>query len=714
MLNKIQSLFLNKKYDLISLYLFLFFAVAYFFASFLSNGYYQHDEVGHLINARRFWNDPFCIFTAWAKPGLKFILILPSLFGNTAILIICCFITAGIGLLTNKLVHLLEVGNRYIAQIISSTLVLTVQLSFRAYSETFAAFFIILTVYLYYKERYLLAAFFSSYLYLIRPESAIISMVLGVLFLTKRKYIPFLLLGWSPIFYALMLWIKTGDPLFIFQEVANNSENIKFRQVGFFHYWKFFPAIAGTIPAILLFIGYFQLSYNKKEIIPNLKKLHLPYLWFTIIFVFYCLSVSEWFPWLNQLANSRALVILTPFIGLFGAFGLANFKNLQLSNKIIIGGVLAIYTYITHEYLSFKYNDIVFTDPDPARYQAAILLLLLFLIPLFKKNKAVIFSWAVVALMVVDNIRAIEPYKLSDEDKTMKKVVSWYHRNNLTDRTTLANHALFFHFSDEYPNNNVIQTDSLGQYPQLLMRFLKKAKPGSIIIWDSHYNDREIYKMDVKLSYLLDRPHQYRMLSTFISPSDQYKFKVVNFEKVANEDPDYEKALSLYNEKKFQESGNLFLKVYTNQPQNYGAITYRGLCLLNLNTVDAAYNLLSTAISLNPDYETALFSRGQLLLQYGKVEEASKDLTKVVSLNNKNIQALFYLGNIELSLKKYSSAIYYYAEVLKLNNKIPDAYFNVANSQLGLGQAANACANFQKAVELGHAAAAEQIKIHCK
>ena len=147
MIGKLKGLISSKNYDVYTTSLFIIFVLVYFFSSFFSDGYYQHDEVGHLLNARGFWRNPYVIFSAWAKPGLKFVLIFPSLLGNQGILVVCCLITAGIGLYTNKLVHHLNIGNRYVAQIIASTLVLTLQLSFRAFSETFSAFFIILVLY---------------------------------------------------------------------------------------------------------------------------------------------------------------------------------------------------------------------------------------------------------------------------------------------------------------------------------------------------------------------------------------------------------------------------------------------------------------------------------------------------------------------------------------------------------------------------------------
>src|SRR5688572_22913396 len=60
--------------------------VYYFVVSRISTGYYQHDEVGHLMQILGFWRSPLVYLTdPWSRGGYKLLYAIPTLFGYYAI-----------------------------------------------------------------------------------------------------------------------------------------------------------------------------------------------------------------------------------------------------------------------------------------------------------------------------------------------------------------------------------------------------------------------------------------------------------------------------------------------------------------------------------------------------------------------------------------------------------------------------------------------------
>ena len=164
------------------------FTGLYFGLSYLSEGYFQDDEVGHFVTAYEFWKDPFSIFTYWSRPGFKILYVIPALFGIKGVHLIASLIAGGTAYLASLLAKEYGVQNRILALVLCGFQPLFYQISFRTYAEIAGAFLLVLMLVFYNRKQFVFSAIVSSYLFSVRQELVILSLLLGVAFLWRREY----------------------------------------------------------------------------------------------------------------------------------------------------------------------------------------------------------------------------------------------------------------------------------------------------------------------------------------------------------------------------------------------------------------------------------------------------------------------------------------------------------------------------------------------
>ena len=120
--------------------------VIYFILSKYSVGYYQDDEIGHFVNAKKFWINPSVILGNWPKPGYKIFLVLPSLIGFDAVSITNAFIAAVTVYFTYRLIKILKIEFAFFGALLLAFQPLFFDLSFRSYAEIFTALLFLLLI----------------------------------------------------------------------------------------------------------------------------------------------------------------------------------------------------------------------------------------------------------------------------------------------------------------------------------------------------------------------------------------------------------------------------------------------------------------------------------------------------------------------------------------------------------------------------------------
>lgn len=518
------SIFESVEFDQRTYFLVLLaLGLLYIFFSYRSTGVYQDDEIGHFMNSQKFWSDPSSILTYWNRPGFKLVYAIPALFGVKAVHLTSIFLT----LLTCHFTYLLakqyELKNNLLTAILFGLQPMVLQLSFRTYSEVLAGFLITLMLLAYLREKFILSALAATYLFTVRQEYAAIALIMGGFFLYKRRLLPFLILGLSPVILNIMGWMKTGHALWLFQDYLPIGQYQQVQKPGFFHFWKMFEPTFGTIPAVLFLLGFFSFGQRRTELKHHFARYHALYIIFTVIFVIQCLLTST-FVTSPSPGLSRYLVPLAPVVALFATIGFERiWTQDQSTRNLTIFFFLALSVLVVTT-LSHKHNHYVFTPEED--FSKAIVLglftITIFACLAFKiKAKALVL---VTALLITSHtLYAEKPIPKSPEYQAVEDLARWYQNQGFEDRVLLFNHSVFYYTLGKAMNR------ADPKFPGLYMKTLREAPAGAIAIWDTHYSYRPSFKMDVKFEFFKNNP-DYKFLKQFNASNKRYTALV--FEKI--------------------------------------------------------------------------------------------------------------------------------------------------------------------------------------
>lgn len=496
--------------------------IVYYLYSTNSTGFYQDDEIGHYRNIRAFWSDPFSIMGNQPKPGWKILLVLPGLFGFPGVLVAHCAITALTVVATYYLGRALRIKNSSVIAILLAVQPLFLQLSFRSYSEITAAGVAVLMVLWFAQEKYILAALTSSYLFSIRQEFALVSIGLGILLLMKRKWIPFLLLAWTPVVLGIIGWLHTGNIMWLLDDMRRIGLGVEVPHKPFWHYFETYIFIVGPITLTLFITGYWSFLSPIEKWKENLSRYGFLYFTFTSMFAWGVISAWDALNFGANPGHWRYLLSISPFTAVFTGIGLNAFFDERKSRYSYIA--LVIVTILVLLFLSKESNGLTLLPTKEFikfGFVFAIGLCYIFFMTL-RVLPAKTFVLALLVLAVVYTFYTEKPRKLDTEALTVKQASAWYSaQREFTTRPLLANHVLLRYFSD-------IDINDRQRDMSLQKKTLEAAPRGSICVWDSHYGNSQ-FGGDVPQEYFNDNP-RFKFLQQFIS-SDE-RFGVLIFEKV--------------------------------------------------------------------------------------------------------------------------------------------------------------------------------------
>jgi hypothetical protein len=490
--------------------------LGYFILSFYSDGFYQDDEIGHYQSMRGFWLDPLSILGNWQKPGFKILYVVPAALGYNVLLISNALTTALVAYAASVLAREVGVKARLAVFGFVAFQPLLYQLSFRTYSELSTALLLTLLVISLYREYDIISALLATYLFTIRQELALIAVILGVLFLFKKKWIPFLLLGASPVLLVFLGWLKSGDWMWFFNDVFFKGVESKFVRHGFFHYFKLCPFIVGHGITGFILLGLFGGLFENDWKAYYRRFRHG--LWVGgVYFLIHCLFTSPWIDLSASAGNLRYILVISPLVAVLAGEGWQRLWQIDSRKMNLVFGIFGAYLLINAVFLSYEYNYVVLLSEKTYMYTgvAVLTLLLSVLLSRIKITSYLVSTIVLVAVIAVTTLYTEPPKKNSEENKTVKQMVEWMDRQNLLEREILINHPMFYFYAD------ILKASDPEKYPGLFMRTLETADSGDIVIWDSHYSYRPVYKMDVQLEYFQDNP-DYRLLQRFVSRDQRY------------------------------------------------------------------------------------------------------------------------------------------------------------------------------------------------
>lgn len=506
----------------------LLLAVVYFIFSTFSDGFYQHDEVGHYLGMRSFWHDPFAILGAFQKPGYKFLTILPALGGYTFLKFFNSLVAAFTVYFAYKLLQKLGSKNSILIFFILGIQPLWFMLAFRNFSEIFAAFLLTLAALNHFNKKYIMAALLMSYLAFVRQEYHTLLGLYFFVLLFKKQWIPLLLTGTFTLFHNLYGYISTGDLLYLPNSIIAYSERIKdvWPKQGFDHYFLMSNIIFGSI-ALVLFTAYIAIVILKKKK-PNWILL-IPVI---LIFFLNCALNSQSFEFgPGNGGNLRYLVIITPLLSILGVRALdeiIGFDKKQLLLIFLLPLLLLIGAYQTYEHNFIHLSEV--EDWKPLIF--AVITVLLLLLPLKAKHYVLTFSFLAILVAVVN----VNPFKIQPEEQTIKKAAKWYAQYLEKPKTekealftedsrVVCGHGLFYFYlgKTKYDFNK----EAILNLTKEVTDTLKK---GDLLIWESHYGYRpKLRPTSQKLEYYQNNP-KYRTIQYYFSKDR--RFRVDFFQKL--------------------------------------------------------------------------------------------------------------------------------------------------------------------------------------
>ena len=501
--------------DLLAGIICLLFAIYYWSFSNISEGFYQHDEVGHYFQILDFWNSPMrYLLDMWSRGGYKMLYSIPGLFGRNTIVLTNIFFAAGSCWLTYLIAKKYELKYAWMTVVFLGTQPLFLQLSFRCFAEIPTMFFTTLSIYLYLNNRYLATALLVSFLFTLRQEMAVFALLLGTVFLFQKKWIPFLLLGIAPLLLNFLGWMKLGDPLFILHMMKQGGMEEGYRRNGFYYLWLMLPEISGVIVFYFFLTAAFSLLLSK-NIVLLLKKYITIIVVFGVYFIMHCILTSEFMGVGRSGGLARFLLVVTPIISIVAVGGL-NFllsKSRMISHKIVVSAlsfialILVYVFYDTIMPLVFNGYQVLTYKTENTLVLGIVVVFSLLLAFLPKIKTPIIFVIAFIS--IIYSILYVKPMPTFTEDLLSRKASNWIKENDKSTSAIYCNHVLikYFYMKDGGDFNSIQNFDSST---------VINAKRGDIFISENHYSRN--------FNVMLFNFQQFGIVNAF--ESGDYPFKV--------------------------------------------------------------------------------------------------------------------------------------------------------------------------------------------
>jgi drug/metabolite transporter superfamily protein YnfA len=331
------------------------------------------------------------------------------------------------------------------------------------------------------------------------------------------------MLGLSPVLINFLGYLGSGDPLYLLSNMESIGVGIQLPKTPFSHYPSMFIFIIGPLTLALFLVGYLGFLRKEKAFKEYFANYGMLFIIFTIYFLFQIITAWDFINIGPNPGTLRYVLPVVPLAALFAGIGLEYI--MKEKDKPYVYLVLIAVVIVTFVFLSYTTDKLQMLSQKEYFKFVVVFILLGGVVCLSElKMNPKIFLVLVVALGVGFTLIDEKPMKLDPTRKTIQDVAEWWRANGYDQRVTLHNHNYFFFIIDVPDQHN-----HPDKYPALLISNLQKVPVGSIVLWDSHYNDRPEYNLDVKIDYFVDNPN-FKFLQEFVS-SDR-RFVIYAFEKV--------------------------------------------------------------------------------------------------------------------------------------------------------------------------------------
>jgi hypothetical protein len=486
-------------------------AAGYFGFSFASTGFYQHDEVGHYIGMRQFWHDPASALGNWAKPGYKLLYAPFALLGPTAVALLNSLVAAGCAFAAAKTAQRLGVATPLLAFALLAFQPLWVGLAFRNYAELPTALLLILAVWMHHDGRRVLAALALSYAVTIRQELLPVWGLYGAWLLWRRHWTAAAMLPVFPILINLWGWAATGDPLHLLHATTGQGSALAdaYPRLGFWHYPRTALVVFGAT-ALASLVTYLVLAGRRR--VPWHPFVLVPLGLYTAAHVAFQIQAVPIGP--STGGNLRYLTVMGPLVAVLGAVAA---ERIGREDWKRVGVALGALVLVTALFLSRRDNGVTLTDDASAMPLLTVLAAAAaLLLPRTPRQRLA----AVTGAAVLTAFLMVRPFPRTQEDETITRTAQWFKERSFFSREgyLLVSHPLFHYTMGLAPGDYAVPARPATGAE------IRKAPPGSIVVWDSHYSYRPNQRTDdLAHTDLLADTLNYRLLAEpFVAPDGSF------------------------------------------------------------------------------------------------------------------------------------------------------------------------------------------------
>lgn len=468
----------------------LVFFVFFWIYSRYSDGFYQQDEVGHYLQIIDFWSNPLLyLLDMWARGGYKLIYALPGLLGKQGVILTNIFFSASSCYLAYLIARYYRLKYPLLAIVFTGMQPFVLNLSFRCYSEIPSMFFMTLLVFLFLKDKYKTAALVSSFLFTIRQELAVFALILGIFFLIKRQWLPFILLAVAPLLLNILGWVKYNDALYVWNMMTKGGLQDSYARNGFFYLWLMLPEIMGMIIfyfMLLPIIGF--LLKSGKWIM--LKKYAVLLLAFGIYFLMHCAFTSKSFGFGRSGGLGRFLMVILP-LGAVIALGGVNYllsqakRSHKLITIVLSLTLIAVFFSYQEEILPAVFYGYVALADISKNMNALVLAALCCFVLVFFQRAGTYISIAITGILMIYCFSVIKPIELIAEDSLMSDASEWILSNNPDAKRIYSDHIMFDYFYRDGggPKKALTGYDSTT---------LSASGEGELFVFENHYAIKKV------------------------------------------------------------------------------------------------------------------------------------------------------------------------------------------------------------------------------
>ena len=488
-------------------------AVLYFMYRNISPGFYQDDEIAQYINMINFWHDPGAILGNGPKPGYKIFMVIPAYFGYDYVLAMNSFIAALTVYMTYILLKTYKVNYAVVGALLLATQPMFVELSYRSYSEIFTALLFVSFLILYKKENYFFSALLLGYIFTVRQESALLIVIMTIVFIKNKHYKALPALFIFPVIYTLLGYLKTGDLFFIINEMKSVA-GLNYKSQGLFHYFRVYVFIVGPVCLSLFLLGFFGFFKDIKNYKKYLTEYSLFYIIFITIFITQMLTMINDGP---NPGNWRYLLHISPICAFFAVIGLNNLSESSFKKiNYYITGILILLVLL---FLSKTTDGFQLLEKQDYTKVIFIILFFVFSVILFSASKFSYLNKLSAVLIVLAALHlyfGLTPKPLSPENITVKETAEFVDKlPDVDSKEKLSNHTVFLFYSKSFKKNPVV-------FKKLDSKNLAAAPKGTLLEWDSHYGYRPEFQNDVQFETIQKDSVNYKFLKQNVSADRRF------------------------------------------------------------------------------------------------------------------------------------------------------------------------------------------------